>query len=124
MSGEFATGRGVSGGWQRSETRKVGAGLSAIGFSLLLMGCFLMFNRAMLVLGNIFVIAGLIAVVGPQRAVAFFSRKQKWRGSLSFSIGLLLIFYGRTFIGMVIEVFGILNLFGYVSPCLISTNSP
>lgn len=55
---------------------------------------------------------GLIFIIGPSKTSAFFFRRTKWRGSLAFSLGLLLILYKYAVVGMAVEVFGFLNLFG------------
>lgn len=56
---------------------------------------------------------GLIFIIGPSKTGAFFFRRTKWRGSLAFSMGILLIFYKHTIVGMAVELLGFLNLFGY-----------
>jgi hypothetical protein len=45
---------------------------------------------------------------------AFFMRPAKMRGTIPFVIGIVMVLIGWTFFGMVFELFGILNLFGYV----------
>lgn len=47
-----------------------------------------------------------------QLPISFFSRPTKLRGSLCFIIGILLILLKRSFIGFILESFGILGLFG------------
>ena len=44
----------------------------------------------------------------------FFARKNKLRGSICFLGGIALVFARYPFIGMLVEAFGFLNLFGYV----------
>lgn len=56
---------------------------------------------------------GLIFIIGPSKMGTFFFRRTKWRGSLAFSVGLFLILYKHTIVGMAMELFGLLNLFGY-----------
>lgn len=55
---------------------------------------------------------GLILIIGPQRTVTFFTRPAKLRGTLCFAVGILLILMKRSFIGFILECFGILGLFG------------
>ena len=64
---------------------------------------------------QILFVSGLTLIIGPQKTFYFFARKQKLRGTVCFIGGILLVFFKRPFIGMVIETFGFLNLFGYVS---------
>lgn len=52
-------------------------------------------------------------VIGPSKAIGFFVRPQKWRGTAAFFGGLALVLLKYTFIGILIEMFGFINLFGY-----------
>ncbi|KAI5956269.1 GOT1 [Candida jiufengensis] len=65
-----------------------------------------------LALGNLLFIIGLVLIIGPQRTISFFSRPQKLRGTICFSVGILLILVKWSFLGFLIESFGILGLFG------------
>lgn len=70
---------------------------------------------------QILFVSGLTLIIGPQKTFYFFARKQKIRGTACFIGGILLVFFKRPFIGMVVETFGFLNLFGYgVNWCTIS----
>ena len=42
----------------------------------------------------------------------FFFQTRKWKGTLCFFIGFFFVLFGWAFIGMMIEGFGFLNLFG------------
>lgn len=59
-------------------------------------------------------LAGLVLIIGPKKTGAFFFRRSKWRGTLAFAIGMGLILYRQPFLGMAVEFFGFLNLFGYL----------
>ncbi|KAF3901908.1 hypothetical protein ABW21_db0204717 [Orbilia brochopaga] len=50
--------------------------------------------------------------MGVNRTFLFFARREKWKGSVTFAIGILVIFLKYPLIGFVIECYGILNLFG------------
>lgn len=67
---------------------------------------------------QILFVSGLALIIGPQKTFAFFARKQKIRGSICFFGGILLVFLKWPFIGMIVETFGFLNLFGCVLPRL------
>lgn len=62
---------------------------------------------------QILFISGLTLIIGPQKTFYFFARKQKIRGTACFLGGILLVFFKWPFVGMVVETFGFLNLFGY-----------
>jgi hypothetical protein len=55
---------------------------------------------------------GLTIIIGPQKTLLFFARKQKAKGSAAFFAGLSLILFRWTFIGFLIEAYGIAILFG------------
>lgn len=56
--------------------------------------------------------SGLTLIIGPTKTFYFFARKQKIRGSLCFFGGIGLVFFKWPIIGMLVEMFGFLNLFG------------
>lgn len=58
-------------------------------------------------------LAGLVLVLGPNKAAGFFVKPAKWRGSLAFFGGVALVLLRYTFIGICVELFGFINLFGY-----------
>ncbi|KAK3679239.1 Golgi Transport [Recurvomyces mirabilis] len=99
-----------------SDSQKFGVGFCTGGFFFLLFGLILFFDRALLAMGNILFLIGVTLLLGPTRTFAFFARKQKWRGSLAFWAGILLILIKWTFVGFAVESYGIFVLFGeYVS---------
>lgn len=99
------------------------------------LGIMLFFDAALLALGNVcspqvcvfsllahtehlaqmLFLSGLTLIIGPQNTFRFFARKQKLRGTACFIGGILLVFMKYAFIGMIVEIFGFLNLFGYVA---------
>ncbi|CAH2353947.1 protein transport protein Got1p [[Candida] railenensis] len=95
-----------------SERQKFGVGFTAGGFFFFIFGIFAFFDSSFLALGNILFVIGLILIIGPQRTVSFFSRPNKLRGTFCFCLGIFLILIKRSFIGFIVESFGILGLFG------------
>ena len=57
-------------------------------------------------------VSGLTLIIGPKKTFYFFARKQKLRGSICFLGGIVLVFCKWPFIGVIVETFGFLNLFG------------
>lgn len=57
-------------------------------------------------------LSGLTLIIGPQKTFYFFARKQKLRGTVCFIGGILLVFLKWPFVGVIVETFGFLNLFG------------
>ncbi|CAG8563296.1 9902_t:CDS:2 [Paraglomus occultum] len=65
-------------------------------------------------------LAGVTFIIGFQKTIVFFARKQKLRGTICFFGGILLVFFKWPIFGMAIELFGFLNLFGDFFPVVIS----
>ena len=65
---------------------------------------------------QILFLSGLTLIIGPHKTFYFFARKQKLRGTICFFGGILLVFFKWPFVGIIVETFGFLNLFGYVYP--------
>ncbi|PHH83671.1 hypothetical protein CDD82_5429 [Ophiocordyceps australis] len=55
---------------------------------------------------------GLTIIIGPQKTMLFFARRQKAKGTAAFFAGLTLILMRWTFIGFLVESYGIAILFG------------
>ena len=57
-------------------------------------------------------LAGVTFIIGFQKTLVFFARKEKLRGTICFLGGILLVFFKWPILGMIVELFGFLNLFG------------
>ena len=53
-------------------------------------------------------------VIGAGKAFEFFFQRRKWKGTLCFFLGILLVFIRHPVIGVAVEAFGFINLFGSV----------
>ncbi len=65
-------------------------------------------------------ISGVTLIIGPQKTFFFFFQRRKWKGTACFIIGLFLVFIKHPIIGILIEVFGFVNLFGDFFPVILS----
>lgn len=63
-------------------------------------------------MGNILFVIGIGLVLGHQKTLSFFARKEKFKGTVCFLLGIGLILARYPLIGFVIELYGILCLFG------------
>lgn len=90
------------------------------------------FDRAMLAMGNvsssiqggtslihanaraiqILFLIGLTIIIGIQKTVVFFARRQKLKGTAAFAAGITLILFKWPFIGFIVELYGLFVLFG------------
>ncbi|KAJ1547581.1 Golgi Transport, partial [Cladochytrium tenue] len=93
-------------------TEEIGVGLTIAGISFMGLGVAMLFDGGLLAIGNILFLAGLFLVIGAQRTYAFFARREKLRGTACFFGGILLVFLKWPVIGMLVELFGFINLFG------------
>lgn len=95
------------------DNRKIGVGLTGFGALFLFLGILFFFDHALLALGNVLFLAGIVLLIGTGRTIKFFfGRPDKLRGTICFLGGIFIVLIGWPFIGMLIEAFGILNLFG------------
>jgi len=94
------------------DNRKIGIGLILLGMVLYSFGVLLLLDRALLSMGNIAFLLGLVILIGFKNSLQFFTRKAKIYGSLAFFAGLLLIIlFGRTVIGTGAQLYGLFLLF-------------
>ncbi|KAH8108040.1 Got1-domain-containing protein [Cristinia sonorae] len=103
-----------------TDAQKIGVALTTFGGLFMLLGVMLFFDGALLALGNLLFLSGLTLIIGPQKTFYFFARKQKLRGTVCFIGGILLVFFKWPFVGMVVETFGFLNLFGDFFPVILT----
>ncbi len=61
---------------------------------------------------QILFLIGLPLIIGAQKTLVFFARKQKIKGTVAFAVGIALILLRWAFLGFIIEAYGIAVLFG------------
>ncbi|EJF65158.1 Got1-domain-containing protein [Dichomitus squalens LYAD-421 SS1] len=103
-----------------TDGQKIGVALTSFGALFMLLGVILFFDGALLALGNILFLSGLTLIIGPSKTFYFFARKQKLRGTVCFIGGILLVFFKWPFVGVIVETFGFLNLFGDFFPVILT----
>ena len=92
--------------------KQLGASLLGLGLLLTFAGMMLFFEGTLLRLGNMCIIVGIPLLVGPDTVRQFFMKKERTQATAITSIGILLVFWGKPRLGILFEIFGILNLFG------------
>lgn len=102
-----------------SDRQKIGVALAAFGVFFMFLGIILFFDGPLLALGNILFLTGLPLIIGPTRTFYFFSRKEKWRGTVCFFLGILLVFFKWPMVGIAIELVGFIGLFGSFFPVVL-----
>ncbi|KAK8793580.1 hypothetical protein JH06_1123 [Blastocystis sp. subtype 4] len=106
-----------------SDNRKIGVILVSLGVTLLVLGVILFFDSALLAMGNILFLGGMPFLFGFMRCLHFFNpfeNPSKWKGLICFFSGIVLVLMRWTIIGMIMEGYGIIVLFGSYFPMLLS----
>lgn len=100
----------------RKGNRKIGLPLLGIGAILTVLGVGLFFNKMLMRLGNLFFVAGIPMTIGPGRTAGYFFQPKKARATACLTSGIILVFIGWPILGIILEAFGFLNLFGNMFP--------
>jgi len=100
----------------RTGNRRIGLPLLAIGGALTILGASLFFNKTLMRLGNLFFVAGVPMTLGPGRTAGYFFQPKKARATACLMVGIFLVFVGWPVFGIILEAFGLLNLFGNMFP--------
>ena len=117
-SGSRSNDYGASFSIKNYANRKVGLSLVALGGLCMMAGIASFFNKFLLRLAHLFLLAGTPLVVGVGRITGYFMNPKKARATITFGAGFFLVMVGHPFFGMILEVFGFLNLFGNLFPLL------
>jgi len=103
-----------------TDTQKIGVGLAGFGIAFLFLGMLLFFDKGLLAIGNILFITGLTFVIGIERTLRFFFQRHKVKGSSLFFGGILIVLIGWPVVGMAVETWGFIILFGGFIPVAIN----
>ncbi|GLA22130.1 Golgi Transport [Aspergillus niger] len=93
-------------------TTEIGVIFCSAGGLFLFGGVLMFFDRSLLAMGNILFLIGLTLIIGLEKTFAFFSRRQKLKGTAAFAAGILLILLRWPLTGFIIELYGLFILFG------------
>lgn len=99
--------------------RKIGLALLGSGAAISLLGVTLFFNKALMRLGNLLIIAGIPITIGPSTTLGYFMKPEKIRATSCLLFGIFLVFVGHPMLGIAFEIFGLLNLFGNMFPMIL-----
>ena len=73
----------------------------------------LFFNKTLLRLGNVLLLIGVPLMFGPSKTMGYFLQPAKARATACLGVGIILVvLLGRPILGIAMQVFGLLNLFG------------
>lgn len=88
------------------------------GSAITILGVSLFFNKTLLRLGNVLFLLGVPLTIGVGRTMGYFLQPKKARATACLSCGMLLVLIGWPVLGIAMEFFGLLNLFGNMFPLL------
>ncbi|KAL4751999.1 vesicle transport protein [Aspergillus terricola var. indicus] len=95
-----------------TDNQKIGVIFCSGGGLFLFGGVLMFFDRSLLAMGNILFLIGLTLIIGLEKTIAFFSRRQKLKGTAAFTFGIFLILFRWPLTGFLIELYGLFILFG------------
>ncbi|CAK9141638.1 unnamed protein product [Ilex paraguariensis] len=98
--------------YEINEQKKIGLGLIGFGIFFTFLGVLLFFDRGLLALGNILWLAGVALLLGWRSTLQLFTDRTNYKGSLSFLLGLFLLFVRWPVVGIILELCGCVFLFG------------
>ena len=99
--------------------RKLGLLFLGGGTVFTLLGITLFFNKTLMRVGNLLFVIGVPLLLGPGRTAGYFLQPRKARATGCLGCGIFLVFVGHPLIGIILELFGILNLFGNMFPLVL-----
>jgi ABC-type Co2+ transport system permease subunit len=99
-----------------SDNTKIGTGLLFLGCVFLVLGVLFFFDSALLALGDVLFLTGLVLTIGFSRTLRFFSRRDRLRGIISFFGGIFLVMVRWPVVGMMCQLYGLVYLFGQFFP--------
>lgn len=99
-----------------SDATKMGVGLTALGTFFTFFGIIMLLDRVLLTMGNLLFVGGVALIMGTQRFSSFFTKRR--RASGCFFFGMVLVLAGWCLLGLLLQGFGALNLFGNFFPVI------
>ncbi|TPX71410.1 hypothetical protein SpCBS45565_g01059 [Spizellomyces sp. 'palustris'] len=95
-----------------SGPQRFGASLAGAGALFFLFGVMLLLDKGLMAVGNLLFLSGITLLIGPSRTIAFFSRRDRLPSTACFLGGIVLVLLKWPFVGLILELFGVFNLFG------------
>ncbi|GAV82891.1 Got1 domain-containing protein [Cephalotus follicularis] len=98
--------------YEVNELKNIGLGLIGFGIFFSFLGVILFLDRGLLALGNLFCLTGVALLLGWYATWKLFTNRTNYKGSASFLLGLFCIFVRWPIVGIILEIYGCIVLFG------------
>ncbi|XP_009125410.1 vesicle transport protein GOT1 isoform X8 [Brassica rapa] len=104
--------------FEMNDRKKIGLGLTAFGVFFSFLGIMFVFDKGLLAMGNILFISGVSLTIGLKSTMQFFTKRQNYKGTISFGSGFFFVLLGWPIFGMMLETYGFFVLFSGFWPTL------
>ncbi|XP_043723547.1 vesicle transport protein GOT1-like [Telopea speciosissima] len=104
--------------FEMNDRKKIGLGLTGFGIFFSFLGMIFFFDKALLAMGNVLFLSGLMLTIGMKSTMQFFMKRQSYKGTISFCVGFFFVLVGWPIIGMIFEAYGFVVLFSGFWPTL------
>ncbi|CAG9465384.1 unnamed protein product [Pedinophyceae sp. YPF-701] len=101
------------------DRKKIGIGLTGIGVVFTMLGVLLLFDRALIAMGNVLFLSGVATTIGPEATIKFFIKPRNYKGTAFFGAGFLLVLWGWAMVGIALEGYGFFLLFAGFFPTVL-----
>jgi hypothetical protein len=101
--------------------RNLGTLLTVAGGLSFVSAIFSGFSRRMTIAANLLFFSGVLLVLGIRKFAKFLSQPKRILGSIIFLVGFLCVLGGRNWTGGLMEIIGVLTIFGGFVPRLMNT---
>ncbi|XP_058557967.1 LOW QUALITY PROTEIN: vesicle transport protein GOT1B-like [Neofelis nebulosa] len=93
------------------DTQRIGVGLTGYGVFFLFFGMILLFDKALLAIGNVLFVTSLAFAIGLQRTFRVFFQKHNMKATRFFLGGIFVVLVGWPFVGMIFEIYDFFLVF-------------
>tara|TARA_R110002050_G_scaffold264242_1_gene404845 strand:- start:14 stop:469 length:456 start_codon:yes stop_codon:yes gene_type:complete len=104
-----------------TDGQTIGMIFTVFGLTFTILGVILFFDAGLILLGNVLFMVGMVFLLGPYKTFTFFSQPKNWKASTCFLAGVVLVIFGYSFFGLIVELFGFIKLFGGFFPYVVMT---
>jgi len=102
------------------DSQKIGVVLLVLALAFIWLGILLLFDGPLLAVGDLFLVGGLVLVIGRERIFDFFAQPKRLRSTACLASGVVLVLARQPIVGILMQSFGLFNLFGPFFPMVLN----